>query len=411
MREKCIVYISSTNYKIVSAGTEKFISEIIDAYKDRGIHSIQMFPLTNFNEKVDSIGMHRNFIGINYDGTFVGVYCVTDIFEAINYLCKKYELQCEGIIINQLHHWMLINLADELLKIKLPIYVHDYMMVCPYLMFQDGNGIRCGLIIERPSNKHCLGCQYLERGIDHFDKIKIFFSKTYHLIKKVIFPSRSAKKNWLSVFPEFEKVSCIRPHLTYTCVRANRKLRDKVRIAYLGYISEFKGYSEWIKLIEKLDKSRFEIYYFGSYVEQAEKDGAKSILVDFNKSNLPSMAEQLEKNRIDIAFLWSNCQETYSYTYYEAFEAGCWIITSKHSGNIVAQVNYNNNGIAFDKIDDCITYLSNFQDEVPLVKANNVLTNTNFSEFNFPNSIDEMVGKVKRPYAIISFLYRHLRSE
>ena len=37
MREKCIVYISSTNYKIVSAGTEKFISEIIDAYKDRGI--------------------------------------------------------------------------------------------------------------------------------------------------------------------------------------------------------------------------------------------------------------------------------------------------------------------------------------------------------------------------------------
>ena len=32
MREKCIVYISSTNYKIVSAGTEKFISEIIDAY-------------------------------------------------------------------------------------------------------------------------------------------------------------------------------------------------------------------------------------------------------------------------------------------------------------------------------------------------------------------------------------------
>ena len=48
---------------------------------------------------------------------------------------------------------------------------------------------------------------------------------------------------------------------------------------------------------------------------------------------------------------------------------------------------------------------------MPLVKANNVLTNTNFSEFNFPNSIDEMVGKVKRPYAIISFLYRHLRSE
>ena len=52
MREKCILYISSTNYKLVSAGTEKFMRGVIDSFKEEGVHSLHFFPLVNINNKL-----------------------------------------------------------------------------------------------------------------------------------------------------------------------------------------------------------------------------------------------------------------------------------------------------------------------------------------------------------------------
>ena len=412
MSEKCIIYISSTNYKLVSAGTEKFMSSIINYYKKNNIHSIQIFPLANLNNKIARLGLGRKYIGINYDGGFVGAYYIEDILGALNYLCKIYNLHCDGIIINQLYSWSLKELATALNKLELPIYImiHDYMMICPYLMTQDSAGITCGKSIEQPSTEHCSECKYCNNAIDYFGAITIFFHRIYPLVKKVIFPSDSTKNNWLSVFPEFSNIGFVRPHLKYSSIREVRKINSKIRIGYLGVISSFKGYNEWKYLIDKLDKNRFDFFYFGKYIGQAEKDGAKGILVDFNKTDLPGMVSQLITNQIDIAFLWSNCQETYSYTYFEAFEAGSWIITSKHSGNITAQVACNQNGIAFETIEDCINYLSKSHHEITTFKAINVVANTDFDEFIFPNNEYHNWEPVKKPSVIVSFIYKNLRS-
>ena len=70
---------------------------------------------------------------------------------------------------------------------------------------------------------------------------------------------------------------------------------------------------------------------------------------------------KLRNNNIDIAFLWSICPETYCYTYYEAIEAGCFVFTNCHSGNIHDEVMKYSNGISFSSISKCIDYLKNYK--------------------------------------------------
>ena len=62
MGEKCIIYISSTNYKLVSAGTEKFMGGVIDSFKEKNVHALQFFPLVNINNRFERIGVERNYI-------------------------------------------------------------------------------------------------------------------------------------------------------------------------------------------------------------------------------------------------------------------------------------------------------------------------------------------------------------
>lgn len=158
-------------------------------------------------------------------------------------------------------------------------------------------------------------------------------------------------------------------------------------------------------------KNRFDFFYFGSAIEEAESDGAKSVMVDFNCPNSLGMVEQLKKNRIDIAFLWSKCQETYSYTYYEAFEAGCWIVTSTHSGNITDQVLKNGNGRCFDTVEDCATFLKKLQGDIDVLRIDDVKINCNTDDFA-PQSFggeNMKYRRGKRPQFLVSLLYKSLR--
>ena len=413
MGEKCIIYISSTNYKLVSAGTEKFMGGVINSFKEKHVHSLQFFPLVNINSRLKGIGVERNYIGVNYDGVFVGTYLLDDMASAAKYIAEKYNLMYDRVIINQLHSWNLKKLTGILGDLGLPIIliVHDYMMVCPYMMSQDSDALKCGKFIDQPSASHCNDCKYKEMGRKHFEEMQAFFINNNEKICRVVFPSCSAEKNWLNVFPSLARKSTVRPHLKYDILNEDKRWNKKIRIGYLGFISDIKGYSEWLQLMRKLDNKKFEFYYFGGAVEQAERDGANGVMVDFNSPEMPGMVEQLRKNKIDIAFLWSNCQETYSYTYYEAFEAGCWIATSLHSGNITDQVLKNGNGKAFKNLNECMQFLRNLKEETNVARIINVNTNSSLAEFE---PIEINVSKIssdmsKKPKYVLSFLYSHLR--
>ena len=414
MSEKCIIYISSTNYNLVSAGTEKFMKGVMDLFEKEKVHSLHFFPLSNINNKLQKLGIEKNYIGINCDGAFIGIYLLDDMVAAVKFVADKYNFEFDRIIVNQLHLWNLSKLTKMFELLELPIFlvVHDYMMICPYMMEKDSNTLECGRNIDKPSAHRCGKCKYATVEKVHFKNFVSFLEDNRERICRVVFPSDSSKQNWINVFPYLSESSIIRSHLKYNILKEDRSLNKKIRIGYLGHISDIKGYSEWLKLMRCLDDKNFEFYYFGGDVKQAERDGAKGIYVNFNLKKLPSMVEQLKFNNIDIAFLWSNCQETYSYTYYEAFEAGCWIVTSFHSGNITDQVLKNKNGKVFKNVDECIDYLNGLKGNISTARIVNVKNNSSLTEF-MPqqNVVFNNINKIesKRPDFVMSYLYSNLR--
>ena len=94
-----------------------------------------------------------------------------------------------------------------------------------------------------------------------------------------------------------------------------------------------------------------------------EKDSQEEITyvdICLGESNgVLNMTKALEKYEIDVVYLGAVWPETFSYTYYEAYEAGCFILTNKQSGNICAQVRKNKNGLVFEDLEETICWLEN----------------------------------------------------
>ena len=66
--DRCIIVISHSNYRIKSAGIEKFISDTTRQIISSGIHVLHIFPVIELNKKIG-----KDFIGFNYDGLFRGI--------------------------------------------------------------------------------------------------------------------------------------------------------------------------------------------------------------------------------------------------------------------------------------------------------------------------------------------------
>ncbi|WP_152209766.1 hypothetical protein [Bifidobacterium cebidarum] len=131
------------------------------------------------------------------------------------------------------------------------------------------------------------------------------------------------------------------------------------------------------------------------------------------------MVPQLKKHNIDIAFLWSTWDETYCYTFFEALEAGCYVLTNSHSGNIAASVKKYNCGLVFSSLSECKRYLSDYSTtKMDVIKYKDKFTNVNIyqnndiSDFIFSNGnkdyFSELLYKPKKNL-IFTLIYRLLR--
>ena len=87
------------------------------------------------------------------------------------------------------------------------------------------------------------------------------------------------------------------------------------------------------------------------------------------------MIDSLKEYGIDIVYLSSVCPETFSYTYYEAYEAGCFVLTREGSGNICDQVKKQGNGLVFESVDDMVNWLDDLEEvENIVLQMNKTIT-------------------------------------
>lgn len=374
-RQKCIIYFSNTNYTKETGGTEKFLENIISLMSIKGIGSVQIYPLKRVNRWIKKIYKDKveQYVCLNINGQYYGVISTKKLYNLLMYIGKKEKLEYQGVIINQMNYFDKDVLKDTLCLLNIPVklIVHDFTYVCPYSFWNNKTGIACENKIVEPNKKNCHNCNYQMVAEYNYKQSIKFFGEIENILDTIIFPSDNTKTNWEEVF----KLDCqyvVRPHLTYRISPLNRYINKKIKIAFLGQISNHKGIQEWNFLRRKLSLDKFEFYYFGNSTKFEDDPCIKCFDVDYKKKDNIPMKEQLERNEIDVVFLWSKCQETYSYTYFESCEAGCYVISNVSSGNIAEMIQRNHNGKTFNTIEDCLKW---FSDERALIDIEEYFTN------------------------------------
>jgi len=185
------------------------------------------------------------------------------------------------------------------------------------------------------------------------------FLKRYEDKLSILVPSKSAKKIWTHNYPKWKEKVEIMPHvLTKGTYLENRKpIEGKIRIAFVGQQIYLKGWDVWKRVQKQYKEEKgFDYYYFGHIKEKLPN--TNSIEVNFQREGQNAMLKALRKNKIQAAILWSICPETFSFTYYECFAAGVFVITNQNSGNIEAMVKKNKNGIVLRDERELLHFLS-----------------------------------------------------
>lgn len=283
--------------------------------------------LVDFND--DSV------IGVNLNGLWVG-YTRPQIL--IDYLSERSpEINVDGLSIHQVMGFDL-NFVEKVIEIsrfpKVRFWLHDFFSLCPgYLLLRNDLEF-CG--VPDVKSNACSLCVYGERRLKHLAEFERFFS--YDNIE-VFSPSEFALNLWKKAFPIKGIASTVCPHASLEYQEPFPKASKNlvIKVAFVGFPVHHKGWETWLKLTDKFGSDpRYEFILISE--TRRPSRNFKNVSVSVTKEARNRMAEVLLDHNIDIAFLWSICPETFSFTLYESLAAGCIIVTNRNSGNIQAYV-------------------------------------------------------------------------
>lgn len=355
-----IIFFSNSDYTRETGGTEKFLFEIARKLTTNGYWLVQVYPVRRINRWVKKINVQISveYVSINLNERYYGSFKLQDIAQVLINMSSAQKIAFQGIIINQMNYFDKHILSHQMNKLKLPIryIVHDFTSVCPYIFWDGKTGIICNTQVVIPCKENCGNCNHLDKAISNYRNSVGFFNSVASYLDAFVCPSANALQNWKKLFKI--NTSCnIRPHLVYAwedCTDKNNNA--KIRVAYMGQPANHKGVIEWNRLVKEAPKEQYEFYYLGNSSIYKNDDVIKTMRVDYRDKIALTMPEQLEHLKIDIVFQWSKCQETYSFTYFEASSAGCFVVTNKNSGNIASMTVLNKNGRVFENIEECLEW-------------------------------------------------------
>lgn len=322
-------------------GARKLIEEQINILYSQGYQTVEIAPLMylkNSNPK-------EQYLTVNENRHYKDLLSIDEFV-------KKYFYQ--SIIIHSLYYnYKILKelVAYKASRGKILYYLHDYFILCKQrFLFYDN---RCCL--DNNNILHCNECKELKKQMELQDFHSEFFAR-YNVT--LIAPSLDTKERIEEFYPEasFKVI----PHLTFKEKIFQRKKHQKLRIAFLGIAIRLKGWDDFGEIV-KNNYNYYDFFCIGDCQENNKKKYVKYISAELDEEKHQTMVQALQKYEIDIAFVGSILPETYSFTYFEAYEAGCFVITTEKSGNVYKQIEKNKNGKIFRSIDEMNAWLADLE--------------------------------------------------
>ncbi len=335
-----IISISHTNYTQNVGGVEIRIMDEQKAYNKGDIDYLHIYPIL---ARHPELGNELRYFGINCNGDGIGV---TDREGLLSTLTQLHTKRLLDIFI---HHTMGFDIAliNQILEIggrKGRFWLHDNFSICPNYTLLRNDLIYCGA--PNINSKACLTCKHgYSRRMQQPTFAKLFEDNDLEIVA----PSQFALDLWIENSSYPLKTGKIIPHLklSWNSTAPIIPINTPLRIGFIGYPVYWKGWDTWLLLANKYsDDARYQFFCFTSWDCPSTM---KRVSVSVTRDNRLSMIEALKENYIDVAFLWSLCPETFSFTLYESLAAGCYILTYKDSGNIQAYLKENtDHGLVLD---------------------------------------------------------------
>lgn len=341
--------MTHSDYLVTDAGVEKVIQGQQKLFLENEINFIAVYPI---RKDIQIFGMvHSSTMsayGLIVNGKNQGT---------INHQKLMKLLEIEGLCAVIIHELVTFKKNKKLFnffdKIRCPIYyfVHDYAMICYNHTLMRNNKEFCGT--GPISLKKCKNCRFYLEGLVNKKWQNQFVERYKNII--YLFPSTIVKDIWESTFHVKNELRIV-PNTKFGSQMQNylsKTQNRKIRIAFIGYGRVEKGWHTWKKICQKYS-DMYDLYVLGDGVCEGK---VKTIPVSVAKNGPNAMIETIRSNNIDIAFLWSTRPETYSYTFFESYVSGCYILSCKESGNISNMIDKYNCGNVFKNEQELFEFL------------------------------------------------------
>lgn len=350
--EKSVLILTHSDYLVTDAGVEKVIQGQQKLFLENEINFIAVYPI---RKDIQVFGMVHSMTMSGF-GLIVNGKNQGEIdYQELTKLLKLEGLQ--AVIIHELVTFKkdqkLFDLFD---KICCPVYyfVHDYAMVCYNHILMRNNKEFCGT--EPLSFKKCKNCRFYLEGLANEQWQKKFVERYPNIV--YLFPSTVVRDVWQNTFHAKNELRIV-PNTKFGVgveKYSAKPKNEKLKIAFIGYGRVEKGWNTWKKICQKYDEL-YDLYILGDGVCEGN---VTQVPVSVAKDGPNAMIDAIRRNNIDVAFLWSTVPETYSYTFFESYVAGCYVITNELSGNICNQTKQFDCGSVFQHEDELFTYLNDY---------------------------------------------------
>ena len=347
--DKTILVLAHSDYLNTDAGVEKIMQGQQKIFLENQTNFVVVYPI---RKEVRILGEVHEITTSKYGLIVNGQHRETINDKKMVGLLGMPGLQ--AVIVHELvtfrKNEKLFELFDHM-TCPVYYYVHDYAMVCYNHTLMRNNREFCGT--QSLSWEKCHNCKYYLQGkwnsLWQHKFVKRYPKITY------IFPSEIVKEIWQNTFQAPNKLFVV-PNTKFreeifSYVAKDRS--DKIRMAFIGYGRIEKGWNIWKKICKDYDE-QYDLYVLGD----GECEGkVTKVPVSVSKDGPNAMIDAIRNNNIDMAFLWSTRPETYSYTFYESYVSGCFIITGSQSGNIAAMTRKYQCGQVFQTEEELFFYL------------------------------------------------------
>ena len=358
--DRIVISFSHSDYLSSAAGVEKVIGMEQQRYNDHGIAYFHIYPLPGGPISQDPGLMG---IGLNVDGQPTGQYSAKQVGDLLQEFSRRTAAEFVAVHVHHLAKMpvaIILYFIDTIKPRCVRFFVHDYYSLCPQANLLYNGEMFCDL--PAATALKCCTC-FMGRGRRrHLREVATLFAQ----VSRFIVPSEVARGLFLRVYPELKGKTQVIPHQQVAVVGVSKQRAPtgsesvrKIRVAYVGQSYYHKGWETWKRFVAAADPDQYVLYHAGVTSEMLPR--VSHVPVSSINSDENAMTRTLQDLRVDLAFLWSVCPETYSFTFFESLAAGCFIVTNPGSGNIAEQVRQYSCGVVLADEEELFAYFADVE--------------------------------------------------